>query len=208
MRVNVSALQLRDPAFPGRVASVLRETGLPPQALGLEVTETVWLADTGRVARNLTAVTEMGVALLLDDVGAGHSSLAYLERFPVFECFKIDKGYIDALDTRRGRAVVTAIVALAKAYEMTVVGEGVETGRNSMHSPRRDAIWRRGSCSADPSTPSAPPPCWSSVRHGRRRFARSDSRREPNSDGHASAVGNARCPLHSLYVEATHPADA
>lgn len=127
VRVNVSALQLRDPAFPGRVASVLRETGLPPQALGLEVTETVWLADTGRVARNLSAVTEMGVALLLDDVGAGHSSLAYLERFPVFECFKIDKGYIDALDTRRGRAVVTAIVALAKAYEMTVVGEGVET---------------------------------------------------------------------------------
>jgi diguanylate cyclase (GGDEF)-like protein len=127
VRVNVSALQLRDPAFPERVSSVLRETGLPPQALGLEVTETVWLADTGRVARNVAAVNEMGVALVLDDVGAGHSSLAYLERFSVFECFKIDKGYIDAVETRRGRAVVSAIVALAKAYEMTVVGEGVET---------------------------------------------------------------------------------
>ncbi|WP_308014255.1 MULTISPECIES: GGDEF domain-containing protein [unclassified Rhodococcus (in: high G+C Gram-positive bacteria)] len=127
VRVNISGLQLRDPAFPARVAATLRETGALPGEVGLEITETVWLADTGRVAANLSALRDLGVALLLDDVGKGYNSLSYLERFPVFESFKIDKAYIDAVSTPRGRAVVSAIVLLAKAYDVTVVGEGVET---------------------------------------------------------------------------------
>ncbi|RRQ29179.1 EAL domain-containing protein [Rhodococcus sp. Eu-32] len=127
MRVNVSALQLRNTAFPGEVAAVLEETGLPPDALGLEITETVWVADTARVADTIAALHSMGVALLLDDLGKGHSSISYLDRYPMFECFKIDKSFIAKLPTPRATAVVTAIVALAKAFGVTVVGEGVET---------------------------------------------------------------------------------
>jgi diguanylate cyclase (GGDEF)-like protein/PAS domain S-box-containing protein len=127
VRVNVSALQLRDPDFPTQVASVLAETGLPAFALGLEVTETVWVADTERVADTVSALHAMGVALLLDDMGKGHSSMSYLDRYPMFECFKIDKSYIARLPAPRARAIVSAIVSLARAFDVTVVGEGVET---------------------------------------------------------------------------------
>ncbi|MEH6792843.1 MAG: EAL domain-containing protein [Rhodococcus sp. (in: high G+C Gram-positive bacteria)] len=127
VRVNVSALQLRDPDFPTEVASVLAETGLPAFALGLEVTETVWVADTERVADTVSALHAMGVALLLDDMGKGHSSMSYLDRYPMFECFKIDKSYIARLPAPRARAIISAIVALARAFDVTVVGEGVET---------------------------------------------------------------------------------
>ncbi|WP_328810551.1 putative bifunctional diguanylate cyclase/phosphodiesterase [Rhodococcus sp. NBC_00294] len=127
VRVNVSALQLRDSSFPNRVAAILRDTGLSADALGLEITETVWLSDSGRVSDNLTAIHTMGVALLLDDVGKGHSSLSYLEQFSVFSSFKIDKSYVAGLPAPRARAIVAAMIALAKAYKVTVVGEGVET---------------------------------------------------------------------------------
>lgn len=127
IRVNVSALQLRSPAFPADVAAVLKETGLPAEALGLEITETVWVSDTARVADALNALHAMGVSLLLDDLGKGHSSISYLDRYPMFECFKIDKSFIAALPQPRAQAVVTAIVSLAKAFDVTVVGEGVET---------------------------------------------------------------------------------
>ncbi|MCC8930938.1 EAL domain-containing protein [Rhodococcus sp. I2R] len=127
IRVNVSALELRNPAFPRHVAAILAETGLPASALGLEITETMWVSDTARVADTLTELHAMGVALLLDDLGKGHSSISYLDRYPMFECFKIDKSYIAALPCRRSQAIVTAIVALAKAFDVLVVGEGVET---------------------------------------------------------------------------------
>jgi diguanylate cyclase (GGDEF)-like protein len=127
IRVNVSALQLRDPAFVGRVAGVLASTGLPPTALGLEITETVLVSDTVRVAGVLTALHDMGIGLSLDDLGSGYSSIAYLNRYPVFDCFKIDKSYINDLPAARPTAIVNAIVMLARAFGLTVVGEGVET---------------------------------------------------------------------------------
>jgi EAL domain-containing protein (putative c-di-GMP-specific phosphodiesterase class I) len=127
VRVNVSALQLRDHEFPTQVATVLADTGLPPNALGLEVTETVWVADTERVANTVAALHAMGVSLLLDDMGKGHSSMSYLDRYPMFESFKIDKSYVARLPAVRARAIISAIVALARAFDVTVVGEGVET---------------------------------------------------------------------------------
>lgn len=127
VRVNVSALQLRDPTFPQQVADILDATGLPAHALGLEVTETIWVSDTERVADTVAALHEMGLALLLDDMGKGHTSMSYLDRYPMFESFKIDKSYIARLPTPRAKAIVAAIVALARAFDVTVVGEGVET---------------------------------------------------------------------------------
>lgn len=127
VRVNVSALQLRDPAFATQVAAVLASTGLDPAALGLEITETVAVSDTPRVAGILTELHDMGIALSLDDLGSGYSSIAYLSRYPVFDCFKIDRSYIEGLPAARPTAIVTAIVMLARAFDLTVVGEGVET---------------------------------------------------------------------------------
>ncbi|WP_206071405.1 EAL domain-containing protein [Antrihabitans stalactiti] len=127
VRVNVSALQLRDAAFVGKVATVLASTGLDPAALGLEITETVWVADTVRVAGTLAALHRIGVGISLDDIGSGYSSIAYLSRYPVFECFKIDRSYVEDLPAARPKAIVGAIVMLARAFDLTVVGEGVET---------------------------------------------------------------------------------
>jgi diguanylate cyclase (GGDEF)-like protein/PAS domain S-box-containing protein len=127
VRVNVSALQLRDPNFPRVVSGVLAATGLDAGALGLEITETVWVADTARVADTLAALHGMGVSLLLDDLGRGHSSIYYLDRYQVFDSFKIDKSFIAALPGSRPEAIVSAIVGLARAFDVTVVGEGVET---------------------------------------------------------------------------------
>ncbi|MGV8873506.1 MAG: putative bifunctional diguanylate cyclase/phosphodiesterase [Rhodococcus sp. (in: high G+C Gram-positive bacteria)] len=127
VRVNVSALQLRNPEFPDRVAAILDRAHLPATALGLEITETVWVDDTARVAETLTELHRMNVALLLDDMGRGHSSFSYLDRYPVFDCFKIDKSFISALPGPRPQAIVAAIVGIARAYDVTVVAEGVET---------------------------------------------------------------------------------
>ncbi|MBJ8344274.1 EAL domain-containing protein [Antrihabitans sp. YC2-6] len=127
VRVNVSALQLRDSAFVAKVAAVVAATGLEPQALGLEITETVWVADTARVAATLGALHRLGVGISLDDLGSGYSSINYLSRYPVFECFKIDRSYVEGLPAARPRAIVSAIVMLARAFDLTVVGEGVET---------------------------------------------------------------------------------
>lgn len=127
VRVNVSALQLRNPGFPDQVAAILRSASLPASALGLEITETVWVADTARVADTLTALHDAGVALLLDDMGRGHTSISYLDRYPVFACFKIDRLHISALPGPRPQAIVAAIVGIGRAYDVTVVGEGVET---------------------------------------------------------------------------------
>lgn len=125
--VNVSSHQLHDPFFAAQVATVLSATGLSAERLGLEITETVWVADTHRVADTLTALREAGVAVLLDDFGTGHSSIAYLSRYPVFESFKIARTYIADLPDTRAEAIVTAIIALARAFDVSVVAEGVET---------------------------------------------------------------------------------
>lgn len=127
VRVNVSALQLRDPAFATKVATILASTGLDPAALGLEITETVSVSDTTCAATNLTALRDMGVGFSLDDLGTGYSSIAYLSRYPVFDCFKIDKSYVNDLPAARPKAIVAAVVTLARAFDLIVVGEGVET---------------------------------------------------------------------------------
>ena len=129
IRVNVSALQLRDPAFVSKVTAVLRATGLDPTTLGLEITETAWVSDTVSVANNLAALHEMGIGISLDDLGSGYSSIAYLNRYSVFECFKLDRSYVKDLPATRPTAIVAAIITLARAFGLTVVGEGVETAQ-------------------------------------------------------------------------------
>jgi EAL domain-containing protein (putative c-di-GMP-specific phosphodiesterase class I) len=125
--VNVSARQLVSRGFADTVSSVLDETGTPPGAVTLEVTETVFVDDERRAVAVLDDLKALGVVLALDDFGTGYSSLSYLRRFPV-DVLKIDQDFIGQLG-RGGRSskIVSAVVDLAHALGMTVVAEGVET---------------------------------------------------------------------------------
>jgi EAL domain-containing protein (putative c-di-GMP-specific phosphodiesterase class I) len=111
----------------GLVDRTLRVTGLEPRFLKLELTESALLQHTTAVAENLDALKEMGVRLALDDFGTGYASLSYLKRIP-FDSLKIDREFIRDLDSDAGdRAIVAAVVAIARTFGLRVVAEGVET---------------------------------------------------------------------------------
>lgn len=125
--VNVSARQLRAADFARTVANILEETGLPPEALELELTESILIEHTETQRDNLRALRAMGVTLALDDFGTGYSSLSYLRQLPL-NTLKIDRSFIgDVGRDPKARAIGKSIVALAHALELRVVAEGVET---------------------------------------------------------------------------------
>ena len=125
--VNISARQFNDPKLVEMVALTLEETGLPPQMLELEITESTVMKQTDQTLEMLKKLKDLGVGLAIDDFGTGYSSLAYLKRFPV-DKLKIDKSFItDVPMSRDNNAIVTAIIGLAHALSLRVVAEGVET---------------------------------------------------------------------------------
>ncbi len=125
--VNVSALQFTQRNFVDSVRQALDETGLTPQCLELELTESALMKDTDGALDTLKALSDMGVRLAVDDFGTGYSSLSYLKRFPI-NCLKIDKGFVRDLETDvDDAAIVNAVINLAHSLRLTVVGEGVET---------------------------------------------------------------------------------
>ena len=125
--VNVSPVQLQDPGFVDLVRRTLRDSGLPPARLELEITETLFIADAEGALHKLHALRDLGVCVALDDFGTGYSSLAYLRRFP-FDTLKIDRAFVhEALGREDARAIVHSIAALAATLGMRTVCEGVET---------------------------------------------------------------------------------
>jgi diguanylate cyclase (GGDEF)-like protein/PAS domain S-box-containing protein len=127
MAVNVSVLQLLRGDFPEVVRRILDDTGLPPHALELELTESVIMANAEQTAAKLQAFRNLGVSLAIDDFGTGYSSLAYLKRLP-FTTLKIDKEFIGDLSRDPDdAAITTTIIAMAHSLGMSVVAEGVET---------------------------------------------------------------------------------
>jgi diguanylate cyclase (GGDEF)-like protein/PAS domain S-box-containing protein len=127
MSVNVSVLQLLRGDFPGVVERVLLDTGLPPESLELELTESVVMANAEQTADKLQALRRLGVSLAIDDFGTGYSSLAYLKRLPI-NTLKIDKEFIDDLNHGSDdAAITTTIIAMARALGLNVVAEGVAT---------------------------------------------------------------------------------
>ena len=125
--VNLSAHQLSDTELLDTIAAALADSGLPPEALVMEVTESMLMSDTSASIAMLGGIHEMGVGLAIDDFGTGYSSLAQLKRFPV-KILKIDKSFIDGLGTfENDEAIVAAIVQLSKALDLVVLAEGVET---------------------------------------------------------------------------------
>jgi diguanylate cyclase (GGDEF)-like protein/PAS domain S-box-containing protein len=124
--VNLSPRQFNDPKLAEVVAQALRETGLPPRLLELEITESLAMQHTDITLSALKRLKKLGVSIAIDDFGTGYSSLAYLRRFPV-DKIKIDRIFVaDAPEDREQGAIVSAIVALAHALDIEVIGEGVE----------------------------------------------------------------------------------
>lgn len=127
--VNLSAAQFRDAKLPQVIARSLNAAGLPPHLLELELTESILLGHFAQVNETLSNLRQLGCTLAIDDFGTGYSSLAYLQRFSV-NVLKIDKSFIDGLDTEvshmTGNTLVAAILAMAHALDVAVVAEGVE----------------------------------------------------------------------------------
>lgn len=125
--VNVSVRQLRQADFAEQVVSLLRETGLRPASLHLEVTESIVLEDTQSTVRVLSGLKALGIGLKIDDFGTGYSSLKYLNDYP-FNSLKIDRSFVSRLGRDENSSeVVKAILAMAKTMNLEVIAEGVET---------------------------------------------------------------------------------
>jgi diguanylate cyclase (GGDEF)-like protein len=124
--VNVAARQLDRDELVGEVADILSETGLDPDALTIEITETTIMANAEETAVRLAAIKELGVRVAIDDFGTGYSSLAYLQRFPV-DALKIDRSFISKMrDDSEGETLIRTLVQLGKSLSIETLAEGIE----------------------------------------------------------------------------------
>jgi diguanylate cyclase (GGDEF)-like protein/PAS domain S-box-containing protein len=129
LSVNLSARQLRDPALLEHVRAALNASGLDPQRLILEITEHVLVEESERLTATLRDLRGLGVRIAIDDFGRGYSALSYLRRFPV-DILKIDRAFVSQIGHHvNGGAEAEAIVALAKAFDIQTVAEGIEHDR-------------------------------------------------------------------------------
>lgn len=125
--VNISPAQLRNPTFAERVFALLKETGMRPADLEIEITEGILLDDESTAANTIRSFRAAGIRIALDDFGTGYSSLSYLKRYPV-DRIKIDRSFVAQLSTANASdAIVQAMVTLAHALDIEVTAEGVET---------------------------------------------------------------------------------
>ena len=125
--VNLSALEFRQRDVAAEIAAVLLETGLAPQYLEIELTESVLMHQTGQVLDTLNAIKALGVGISIDDFGTGYSSLAYLKRYPI-DKLKIDRSFVaDTPSNTDDVAIVTAIIQMGRSLQLQTVAEGVET---------------------------------------------------------------------------------
>jgi EAL domain-containing protein (putative c-di-GMP-specific phosphodiesterase class I) len=119
--------QLSDEGLVREIEAVLRDTGMDPDLLELEVTESMIMHNADRAVKVLTAIKALGVRLAIDDFGTGYSSLAHLKRFPI-DTLKVDRSFIREIPhDAEDRAIAEAIIAMGKTLSLTVVAEGVET---------------------------------------------------------------------------------
>lgn len=124
--VNVSARQFRQRAFVDVIRGILKETGLPPTCLDLEITESTLMLNNAEAVTELHKLGEMGIQLTIDDFGTGYSSLSYLKRLPI-DALKIDQSFIrDLLTDSEDASIVRAIAGLGQSLGLKVIAEGVE----------------------------------------------------------------------------------
>lgn len=127
MDVNVSAVQLMDPGFVADVEQILAETGVAPERLVLELTESILVHDADKAQQVLDDLRALGVRLAIDDFGTGYSSLAYLQNFPI-DIVKIDRAFVNQLgQAGKGRSLARSIIAIAGSLGIDTIAEGIET---------------------------------------------------------------------------------
>jgi diguanylate cyclase (GGDEF)-like protein/PAS domain S-box-containing protein len=125
--VNLSARQFQQGDVANQIENILRDTGLEPQYLEVEMTEGMLLTDTEQTTQTLDTLHRMGIQISIDDFGTGYSSLSYLKRLPL-DILKIDQSFVRDIHTDPDdRSIVTAVIALAHSLHLSVVAEGVET---------------------------------------------------------------------------------
>ena len=125
--VNVSGREFALPQYPSQVAAILRETGLDPSSLELEITESIVMADEPRAERALAELKQLGVSLAIDDFGTGYSSFGRLRNFAV-DRLKIDRSFVTSINEGSDeRAIAAAIIAMSRSLRINVTAEGVET---------------------------------------------------------------------------------
>ncbi|MGZ3252682.1 MAG: putative bifunctional diguanylate cyclase/phosphodiesterase [Burkholderiaceae bacterium] len=138
MAVNISASEFEDENFLEYVRFVFLETGLPPNCLELELTETVLMKNLAGTALTLDALRLMGIRISIDDFGTGYSSLSYLRRLPV-DTMKIDQSFIYDISNGDDDILINAVINLGKSLQHHVIAEGVET-------PEQLAFLRKSNC--------------------------------------------------------------
>ncbi|WP_183097680.1 sensor domain-containing protein [Nocardioides pelophilus] len=130
--VNVSPHQFRSAGWLGEIVGALNDAGLDPTQLELEITESLLMDERLGATDTLHAIRSLGVTIAVDDFGKGYSSLAYLSRLPI-DKIKIDRSFVQELDTEEHAPVIDAIIMMAHALGMTVVAEGVETAKHERY---------------------------------------------------------------------------
>lgn len=129
--VNVAAAQLLNRNFSRSVLQILESTGLPPERLKLEITESSLVAESGQAREQLERLRSERIRIALDDFGTGYSSLSYLKELPIDE-LKIDQSFVRAIgETERSAAIVETIIRLAKNLGLSITAEGAETERQA-----------------------------------------------------------------------------
>lgn len=129
--INISAAQFREPDFVEKTAGIIRESGVAPSRLELEITESVAMEDPVSVARQLHELKSLGLRVAVDDFGCGFSSLGSLNRLP-FDRVKIDRAFVRELTPEtQGDCIATMIIKLAKSLGLDVIAEGVETDQQA-----------------------------------------------------------------------------
>ncbi|MEK4509271.1 ABC transporter substrate binding protein [Paenibacillus sp. FSL K6-2524] len=124
--VNISVVQLMMDDFTDMVLKILRDTGLSPQYLELEITESIFMESFEEISKKLEFLKHKGIGIALDDFGTGYSSLSYLTQLPI-TTLKIDKSFIDGIDAADNRSLASSIITMGHDMGLYVTAEGVET---------------------------------------------------------------------------------
>ena len=142
--LNISPRQFRDPNLITTIRRCLRETELPPEALEIEITETMLMQDVEAASQTVQRLHDLGADLAIDDFGTGYSSLNYLKKFPI-NTVKVDRSFvIDIPESEDDMAITSAVIAMAHQLKMEVVAEGVETPEQLNFLRRHNCEYAQG----------------------------------------------------------------
>lgn len=154
--VNLSAKQFRDPNLTETIRATLQRTGLPPQLLELELTESMLIENITTTRSILQVLKDMGIKLAIDDFGTGYSSLSYLRHFPI-DRLKIDKSFVQEITGKAddSTAIVEAIIALSHSLGLSVIAEGVESQEQVLFLLKQSCNELQGYYFSNPLLPEA-----------------------------------------------------